>query len=94
MKAALLAIGAIAGLLALARPLEPFSWGHRLSRACTWLPDASAQAFGREYPEPAAQAAERACWARRGAHGSGYVRIIERTWPDAAQLAAWNGETR
>ncbi len=93
MKGALVALGATIAVLALVRPFEPYSWGHRLSEGCQWLPVPAQQAFGREYLDTAAKRAELACWRRHGAKAfSMDVREVVSRWPDAAQLAAWNEE--
>lgn len=95
MKRALIALGATAAVLAVLRPLEPYSWGHSLSASCTWAPRPAAQAFGGEYMDRAANAAELACWRRHGARAFfGDVETILPKWPTEAQLAAWNGDAR
>lgn len=96
MKGTLLALGATVALLAAARPFEPFAWGHSLSLACQWLPQPSEQMFGRDYPEPSARAAERACWARHGAKSFGLplVKEVVARFPTRAEVAAQNGDER
>lgn len=93
MRAALLMLGATVGLLGMAKPLEPYDWGHRLSEGCSWAPRASAGLLGAEEMDRGAQRAEFACWHRHGARAPGplpVLQVIGRKWPTEAELTAWN----
>lgn len=74
----------------------PFRWTHDLDPGCRWKarpwsPEASWPMTARD------RAAERRCWAARGAHSpdpQGSVNLLLRRWPSAAQLAAFDAEMR
>lgn len=84
-------------VLLLAKPAEPYVWGHGLSEACQWSELPSASLLGDDDPDASAAHALARCWARHGAHAPGpipAINLLLTSWPSAAQLAAWNGDTR
>lgn len=92
MRAAFLMLGATAGLLSLAKPLEPYSWGHMLSQRCSWHGARYMDFIGRENPDSGAYAAELRCWERHGAHAMGPIPKINiwlARFPSSAQVAEW-----
>lgn len=78
-----------AGLYVAAGALVPFSWTHRLSEACHWVPVEEFDKLGlaRGNPNADDNVARAACFARRGAYGTD-VNVLLRVFPDRVTLAS------
>lgn len=88
-----LALLAAAGLFLAAAAHTPYRWTHSLPEGCYWRQRASWAVLGPSEPDTAAQAAQLACWKRRGlASPSPAVRIVLPSWPSEADLTAWRDE--
>jgi hypothetical protein len=76
----------------------PTAWAYRLTEGCAWAPRRWSYALGEPLAprlDRQAEAAQLACWYGRGmASPIPLVKIVLRTWPTEAELAAWNPRQR
>lgn len=76
-----------------AAPLAPFHWAHTPTETCGWRTRPSLALLGPAQPDREGRAIQNACFQRRGLKSpKPVVKILMSKWPNAAQLATWNGE--
>lgn len=65
---------------------SPYQWRHSLTDACTWRQRPSLALWGPSQPDAEANAAQLACWERRGLKSeTPFVKLIVRKWPQTEE---------